>query len=164
MLLIVEPLDEPDGLLLGHRIGGKRFATLFNYTPQVEARSAIENVDGRNVGNETTFTGNVFRKDRMSQVLVTVTNRRCLSDRRRADDPRLAGNARPAVAFGLLADAKSRNTLPRGLRLPVSLSPNLLGADHRSRPTAYPGFCRRNISQKITVRFLFAPPLIPSPR
>jgi hypothetical protein len=76
MLLIVEPLDEPDGLLLGLRLGDKRFATLFHYTPQEEARSAIENVDGRNVGNETTFTGNVFRKDRLSQVLVTVTNRR----------------------------------------------------------------------------------------
>ena len=34
--------------------------------------SAVENIDGRNVGNETTFTGSLFRKDRLSQVIVTV--------------------------------------------------------------------------------------------
>jgi len=72
LVAIVEPLDKPNGLILGQRSGAHRFVTLLNYTPGQEGKSALENVDGRNVGNETTFTGNVFRKDRLSQVIVTV--------------------------------------------------------------------------------------------
>ena len=70
--LIVEPLDQPNGLLVGQRSGNSRFVTLFNYMPGQIGKSAIENIDGKNVGNETTFTGNVFQKNRLSQVIVTV--------------------------------------------------------------------------------------------
>jgi hypothetical protein len=72
LTLIVEPLDDPHGLILGQRSGGNRFVTLLNFTRANASRSAIENVDGRNVGNETTFTGSLFRKDRPSQAIVTV--------------------------------------------------------------------------------------------
>lgn len=72
LTLIVEPLDEPDGLILGQRMGGRRFVTLFNYTPGREGLSAIEDVDGRNVGNPTTFRGAVFKRNRLSQVIVSV--------------------------------------------------------------------------------------------
>lgn len=75
---IVEPLDEPNGLILGQRVGGNRFLMLVNYTPEGSGLSAIENVDGRNVGNETTVTGNVFQKNRLSHVLVTVTRQEIL--------------------------------------------------------------------------------------
>jgi hypothetical protein len=75
LVLVVEPLDEPDGLILGQVLGGRRFVTLFNYTPREKALSAIEDVDGRNVGNSTTFTGDVLRKDVLSQVIVTVKKR-----------------------------------------------------------------------------------------
>ena len=69
--LIVEPLDEPNGLILGQRSGGNRFVTLLNYSPE-KGLSAIEDIDGRNVGNETTFTGALFQKGRLSQAIVTV--------------------------------------------------------------------------------------------
>ncbi|MCH5373831.1 MAG: hypothetical protein JJ992_07635, partial [Planctomycetes bacterium] len=72
LTLIIEPLDEPHGLILGQRSGEHRFITLLNYTAGESHLSAIENIDGRNVGNETTFTGNLFEKDRLSQVIVTV--------------------------------------------------------------------------------------------
>lgn len=71
--VIFEPLDEPNGLLFGLRSGRSRFVTLFNYTPDAEAKSAIENVGGRNVDNETTFTGRLLLKDRTSQAIITVT-------------------------------------------------------------------------------------------
>jgi hypothetical protein len=71
--VIVESLDEPNGLLLGLLSGGKRFVTLFNYASGEVRLSAIENVRGRNVGNETTFAGPLLRKDRLAQVIVTVT-------------------------------------------------------------------------------------------
>ena len=35
--------------------------------------SAIEDVDGRNVGNPTTFRGELFRQGQLSTVVVTVT-------------------------------------------------------------------------------------------
>ncbi|TWT92560.1 hypothetical protein [Neorhodopirellula pilleata] len=76
LTLIVEPLDSPNGLILGHQLAGKRFATLLNYSVGDEHRSAIENVDGRNVGNETTFTGSLFRQGQLSQVIVTVRKNR----------------------------------------------------------------------------------------
>lgn len=76
LVLVVEPLDEPNGLILGNRSGERRFATLFNYKPQEAGLSAIEDIDGKNVGNETTFQGNLFKKGRTSQVIVTVRTRR----------------------------------------------------------------------------------------
>jgi hypothetical protein len=73
--VIVEPLDPPNGLILGQKSAESRFVTLINFTRQGQGTSALENVDGRNVGNETTFQGDVFRQGRMSQVIVTVTRR-----------------------------------------------------------------------------------------
>ncbi len=75
LIAVVEPLDEPNGLLLGHQIQGNRFATLFHFASGETPQSAIENVDGRNVGNETTYSGGLFRKGRLSQVIVTVHDR-----------------------------------------------------------------------------------------
>ncbi|MBM4088723.1 MAG: hypothetical protein FJ276_04735 [Planctomycetes bacterium] len=75
LTVVVEPLDEPDGLILGQSCGGSRFAVLLNYTPATDGLSALENIDGRNVGNETTLVASLFRKDRLSQAIVTV--RKC---------------------------------------------------------------------------------------
>ncbi len=72
LTVIVEPLDQPNGLILGQRSGSQRFITLFNYANGANAQSAIENVNGRNVGNETTLSGRVFLPNRLSQVIVTV--------------------------------------------------------------------------------------------
>ena len=76
LTIIIEPLDEPDGLILGQRSRAGRFVTLFNYASGPRAQSAIENVDGRNVGNETTFDGQVFQTNRLSEVIVTVLKSR----------------------------------------------------------------------------------------
>ena len=78
LTLIVEPLDQPNGLILGQRLGDHRFVTLFNHAVGNKYRSAVENVDGRNVGNETTFNGAMFEKNRLSQVIVTVRKDRVL--------------------------------------------------------------------------------------
>lgn len=76
LTLIVEPLDDPHGLILGQRAGDHRFVTLFNFARGEVPRSAIENVDGNNVGNETTFAGQLFRKGQLSQVIVGVSKDR----------------------------------------------------------------------------------------
>ncbi|MCO8120667.1 hypothetical protein NHH03_02875 [Stieleria sp. TO1_6] len=76
LTLIVQPLDEPNGLIVGGRSGSHRFLSLFSYRQGESRLSAIENVDGRNVGNQTTFTGDVFQKDRLSEVIVTVNHDR----------------------------------------------------------------------------------------
>ncbi|WP_146527544.1 hypothetical protein [Novipirellula artificiosorum] len=72
MTLIVEPLDPPTGLILGQRSGDRRFLTLLGFGKQENTMSAIENVAGRNVGNETTWTGAVLQQGRLSQIIVTV--------------------------------------------------------------------------------------------
>ena len=74
MVVILEPLDPPNGFLLGQRSAENRFVTLFNYRVDENGLSAIENVNGRNVGNETTFSGNVFRQNQLAQVITTVRN------------------------------------------------------------------------------------------
>lgn len=74
--LVVEPLDSPHGLLLGQRINGKRFAVLVNFDRDNQVRSALENIDSRNVGNESTFTGQPFQQNRLSQVIVMVKKKR----------------------------------------------------------------------------------------
>ncbi len=74
LTLVIEPLDEPNGLLVGNLVSGNRFVSLFSYKMPDGFASAIENVDGKNVGNETTFKGSVFRKGQLSQVIVTVRN------------------------------------------------------------------------------------------
>lgn len=71
LTLVVEPLDEINGLILGQKSGDRRFVTLFAFNRD-GIRSAIENIDGRNVGNETTFEGPVLKKGVYSQVIVTV--------------------------------------------------------------------------------------------
>ena len=72
LTVIAEPLDEPDGLILGQRLAGQRFVALLSYTPENVQLSALENLDGRSVGNATTYRGSVFAKNRLSQVVVTV--------------------------------------------------------------------------------------------
>ncbi|MCA9124565.1 MAG: hypothetical protein KDB11_30525 [Planctomycetales bacterium] len=70
--LVIEPLDPPNGLLIGQLAGGNRFAVLVNFDRDDQARSALENIDGRNVGNDSTFIGRLFKQNRLSQVIVTV--------------------------------------------------------------------------------------------
>ena len=69
---VIEALDEPNGLLFGQRSGGSRFVTLLNHQREGTLLSALENIDGRNVGNESTFSGKLFRKGHLSQVISTV--------------------------------------------------------------------------------------------
>lgn len=76
--LIVEPLDTPNGLILGQRSAGHRFVTLLNYLTDGVYLSAIEEIDGRNVGNETTFAEAIFRQNQLSQVIVTVRKDRVI--------------------------------------------------------------------------------------
>ncbi|HRX79590.1 MAG TPA: hypothetical protein P5307_11050 [Pirellulaceae bacterium] len=70
--VIVEPLDKPNGLLLGQRSGNNRFVALLNYSRDEQGQSALENIDGQNVGNDSTFLGQVFQQHRLSQVIVSV--------------------------------------------------------------------------------------------
>ena len=70
--LIAEPLDEPNGLLLGLLAGTNRFAALMNYHLEKKSLSALENVAGKNVGNETTVEGAYFKQGRPSFIVCTV--------------------------------------------------------------------------------------------
>ncbi|QEF99807.1 hypothetical protein Mal15_38740 [Stieleria maiorica] len=70
--VVAEPLDVPNGLLLGLRKGDRRFVVLVNHTSGRDASTALENVDGKNVGNDTTFVGNLFKQNRLSQIVATV--------------------------------------------------------------------------------------------
>ncbi|MCA9081886.1 MAG: hypothetical protein KDA58_15100, partial [Planctomycetaceae bacterium] len=72
LLAIVQPLDPPNGLLLGQRLNDHRFVTLLNYHPGKIGLSAIENIQGQNVGNATTYQGDVFQPGQLSQVIATV--------------------------------------------------------------------------------------------
>ena len=72
LTVVLEPLDVPNGLLLGNVVGGNQFVSLFSYRTPNGYVSAIENIDGRNVGNETTVRGAVFKRGQISQVVVTV--------------------------------------------------------------------------------------------
>ena len=69
----VKPLDAANGFLLGLNRSGHRFASLVNYRASDRTLSALENIDGQNVGNETTYRGNLLRKDQLSQVVVKVS-------------------------------------------------------------------------------------------
>lgn len=73
---IVEPLDDPNGLLFGLRNSKKRFVVLVNHTSRRDASTALENVDGRNVGNETTYVANLLQKNRLAQIVATVQDDR----------------------------------------------------------------------------------------
>lgn len=72
LTVIAEPLDPPNALLLGQVLSDRRFAVLCNYQTVGGALSALENVDGRNVGNPTTRTGLLFQVGRLSTVQVQV--------------------------------------------------------------------------------------------
>ncbi len=74
MTYTVRPLDAPNGLILGQRLGGRRFVVLVNYAtaPDQLARTAIENVDGMNVGNHTTLSANLLTQGRPSTIVTTV--------------------------------------------------------------------------------------------
>ena len=74
LVVIAEPLDEPNGLILGQRLADHRFLVLLGFDPeQNQPVSAIENIDGKNVGaNATTVARPLFVKNRLSQVVCTV--------------------------------------------------------------------------------------------
>jgi hypothetical protein len=74
LTVIAEPLDVPNGLILGQRSGARRFLVLTHYTgPGNKPASALENIDGRNVGrNETTVRGPQLTQSRASTLVVTV--------------------------------------------------------------------------------------------
>ncbi len=73
LVAIVEPLDEPNGFLLGQRLGGQRFAVLVNYAQKDKPPvSALENIDGKNVGNLSTERRPVFMKNRPAEIVCRV--------------------------------------------------------------------------------------------
>jgi hypothetical protein len=73
LTIIAEPLDEPNGLILGNICGGQRFLALTSYDLGDEPASALENVAGKNVGaNATTVRRAVFQKNRPSCLVCTV--------------------------------------------------------------------------------------------
>lgn len=74
LVVITEPLDEPNGLILGQRSGDQRFQVLINYAQKEGAAvSAIENIDGKNVGaNVTTIQRPLLTQNRLSQIICTV--------------------------------------------------------------------------------------------
>ncbi len=73
MTVICEPLDAPNALNLGQMSAGNRFVSLVNYTPSGVGQSALENIDGNNVGNNpTTVSADLFQKNRLSQVVCEV--------------------------------------------------------------------------------------------
>jgi len=76
MVAIVEPIDEPNAFLLGLRSREHRFVSMVNFQNSDDVRSAIENVDGINVGNITTTDGALLKQNRLTQIMVTVTKDR----------------------------------------------------------------------------------------
>lgn len=74
LVVVAEPLDEPNGLILGQRSGEQRFQVLVNFAkPDAAPLSAIENIDGKNVGaNASTVQRSILAKDRLSQIVCTV--------------------------------------------------------------------------------------------
>lgn len=74
LTVVATPLDEPNSLLLGQLMSGHRFVTLVNHdVRQDKPASALENVDGKNVsGNATVIMADLLKRDRPSQIIVTV--------------------------------------------------------------------------------------------
>jgi hypothetical protein len=75
LTVIAEPLDEPNGLILGQRSGESRFLVLVNFdrNDKQKPRSALENIDGQNVDlNNTTVHAALLKKNRPSQIVCTV--------------------------------------------------------------------------------------------
>jgi hypothetical protein len=78
LTVIVEPLDPPNGLILGQRSGDRRFLVLVNFRREGQpTASALENVDGLNVGrNATTIPGDLLTQHRPSTLVCTVREQR----------------------------------------------------------------------------------------
>ena len=74
LVVIAEPLDEPNGLILGQRISRNRFLTLINFRVGGERIvSALENIDGQNFdGGPTTVEGAQLKMNQLSQIVVRV--------------------------------------------------------------------------------------------
>lgn len=72
LTIITEPLDAPNALNLGQVMDGRQFVVLLNYAPMDQTLNAIENVDGRNVGNFTTRHGALLKQGRLSLIQVRV--------------------------------------------------------------------------------------------
>ena len=76
LTVIAEPLDEPNGLILGQRMGGRRFQVLLNFASQNGMpASALEEIDGLTVDrNATAVRRALFKKNRLSEIICTVRN------------------------------------------------------------------------------------------
>jgi hypothetical protein len=73
LTIIAEPLDEPNGLILGQICGRQRFLALASYDIGGEPASALENVGGKNVSaNATTVRRTIFEQNRPSCLVCTV--------------------------------------------------------------------------------------------
>lgn len=76
MTIIAEPLDPPNALLIGSRMDTSRFATLLNFRSGESEQSALENINGKNVGNLTTVRRSLFRQNQLSQIVINVVDNR----------------------------------------------------------------------------------------
>ena len=73
LTVIAEPLDAPNGLILGQRLAGSRFLVLLGYAEKNNQVSALENIDEQNVAtNQTRIEGEVFKRNRLSEIVCTV--------------------------------------------------------------------------------------------
>lgn len=73
LTVIVEPLDEPRGLILGQRTPQGRFLVLVDFAEGDGRVGALENVDGRNVqANPTRVEGAMLERGRPAQIVCTV--------------------------------------------------------------------------------------------
>jgi len=70
---IAEPLDDPNTLILGQRVGGNRFQVMLhcNYGPDAAA-NALEDIDGQNFVHSDFVRRDLFRKGRPSSVVCVV--------------------------------------------------------------------------------------------
>ncbi|HQU41221.1 MAG TPA: hypothetical protein PK867_00355, partial [Pirellulales bacterium] len=70
--VVAELLDGPNGLILGQRLGDHRFLVLLSFATGEGVASALENVDGKNVGANATCTRMpLFKKGRPSEIIGT---------------------------------------------------------------------------------------------
>jgi len=78
MTVIAEPLDDPNGLIIGQRSGDRRFLVLISFRREDQPpASALENIDGLNVDrNATTVRAPLLAKNRPSAIVVTVRAKR----------------------------------------------------------------------------------------
>lgn len=74
LIVIAEPLDEPNGLILGQKMSDQRFLVLMHFQSSPgNYVSALENVDGNNFAlNPTRLDGPIFEKNRLSEIVVRV--------------------------------------------------------------------------------------------